>query len=66
MTANTLHSSVRDAFRSTLRKGNQRSAFEQSVALLMKHRPDWLEPDVRRAVARMIAEEPGVHVPKIR
>ena len=56
---NFLHSSVREAFRSGLRKGTRRSAFEESVAVLRQHRPGWLEPDVRRAVARMIAEEPS-------
>jgi hypothetical protein len=62
---NTLHRSVREAFRAGLRGGTQRSAFEASVSLLKQHRPQWLEPDIRRAVARMIAEEPSTQPPTL-
>ncbi len=60
MPIDVLHKAVRDAFRGAMKRiGNQRLAFEESVILLKQHRPEWLEVDIRKAVARMLAEEPG-------
>jgi hypothetical protein len=58
MPIDIIHRTVRDTFRETLKRSRQQIAFEASVRLLKSHRPDWMDVDIRKAVARMLAEEP--------
>jgi hypothetical protein len=58
MRADMLYRTVRNGFRQSLKRGRRQLAVEDSVRLLKAYRPDWLDSDIRKAVARMLAEEP--------
>ena len=63
MRTDMLYHTVRNRFRESLKCGRRQLAVEDSVRLLKAHRPDWMDSDIRKAVARMLAEEPLAQLP---
>ncbi|MBV9523730.1 MAG: hypothetical protein JO010_13100 [Alphaproteobacteria bacterium] len=56
-----LHRIIRETYAEVMEKhAATATAFRECVALVRKHYPDCSEPELRRAVAKMIAEEPIV------
>jgi hypothetical protein len=55
-----LHNVVRDIYATQVAKrhGTARDAFTQCVTYARQNRPEWTDEKARKAVARMIAEEP--------
>ena len=59
-TTNELHFRVRAVYRETIkRQGNAAMAFECAVLLCAKRTPSVPEKDIRRAVAIVLATQPG-------
>jgi hypothetical protein len=57
MPIHLLHRIVRAAFREMTKRGGLRLGLEESARILKAHRPEWMDVDIRKAVARMLAEE---------